>query len=369
MATKGKKGEEAITQRYLRITDIAKEPLDFLSPICGYEKMSLVSLEEAVEKLVDLLPTIQSHAYIAKQKCKKPSDGLSQDESASIMLYTMGWEPLDECLYFVLNDTLRSANREKLKPWFLYLRLFLSGLFRLPVIREVVHRGIKMDLSKEYRMGETIIWWGFSSCTTALNVLQSEQFLGKTGTRTMFTIQCESGRDIRNHSYFSSEDEVLLLAATQFKVIGYLDQGDLHVIHLKEEPSPFPLLQPVPLTSSSNNSTTSKPAVPQTKTASPETSRPFEKPPSISLASKPVITSVQPKPTEILPTPQPTTVKLSQPQCRNLDLEKKLADNKNVTMLNLKSMNLTDEDMEIVAYCALRTNTVNAIVLIFSIAR
>ncbi|CAF3840761.1 unnamed protein product [Rotaria sp. Silwood1] len=112
-----------------------------------------------------------------------------------------------------------------------------------------------------------------------------------------------------------------------------------------------------------------EPAVPQTKTASPETSRTFEKPPSISLASKPIITSVQPKPTEILPTPQPTTVKLSQPQYRNPDLEKKLADNKNVTMLNLKSMNLTDEDMEIVAYCALRTNTVNAIVLIFSIAR
>lgn len=242
-------------QFYLRITDIDKEPLDFLSPICGYEKMPLVSLEKAVEKLVDLLPTIQSHAYIAKQKCKKPADGLTQDESAAIMLYTMGWEPLDECLYFVLNATLRSADRQKLKPWFLYLRLFLSGLLRLPPVHDVVHRGIKMDLSKEYQMGETIIWWGFSSCTMALNVLQSEQFLGKTGTRTMFTIQCKSGRDIRNHSYFSSEDEVLLLAATQFKVTGYLDQGDLHVIQLKEEPSPFPLLQPVPIISVATDST------------------------------------------------------------------------------------------------------------------
>ncbi|CAF3125538.1 unnamed protein product [Rotaria sp. Silwood2] len=111
--------------------------------------MPLVSLEEVVEKFVDLLPTIQSHAYIAKQKRKKPADGLSQDESASIMLYTMGWEPLDECLYFVLNDILRSADRQKLKPWFLYLRLFLSGLLRLPLIRDTVQRGIKM--------GETII--------------------------------------------------------------------------------------------------------------------------------------------------------------------------------------------------------------------
>ncbi|CAF4900171.1 unnamed protein product, partial [Rotaria socialis] len=48
----------------------------------------------------------------------------------------------------------------------------------------------------------------------------------------MFTIECESGKDIRNHSFFPSEDEILLLAATQFKVIGCLDQGDLHVIQL-----------------------------------------------------------------------------------------------------------------------------------------
>ncbi|CAF1061351.1 unnamed protein product [Rotaria sordida] len=356
MTTKGKK-EEGITQRYLRITDIAKEPLDFLSPICGYEKMPLVSLEEAVEKLVNLLPTIQSHAYIAKQKCKKPADGLSPDESASIMLYTMGWEPLDECLYFVLNDTLRSANRQKLKPWFLYLRLFLNGLLRLPLIRDVVHRGIRMDLSKEYRMGETIIWWGFSSCTIALNVLQSEQFLGKTGTRTMFTIQCESGRDICNHSYFSSEDEVLLLAATQFKVIGYLDQGDLHVIHLKEEPSPFPLLQPVPLVSSSNDSTTSKPAVSQTKSISSKTDQTSETFSSVNLASKPAITSVQPKPLKTFPTSQPTNVSLSQPQYRNPELEKKLAEKKNTAKLELESMNLTDKDMEIVAHYALKNNT------------
>ncbi|CAF5131503.1 unnamed protein product, partial [Rotaria sp. Silwood1] len=104
-------GEEAIAQRILRLTDIAQEPLEFLSPISGYEEMPLVSLEETVEKLVHILPTVQSYAYVAKQRCKNPADGLTQDESASIMLYTMGWEPLDKCLYVVLNATLRTANR------------------------------------------------------------------------------------------------------------------------------------------------------------------------------------------------------------------------------------------------------------------
>ncbi|CAF4617497.1 unnamed protein product, partial [Rotaria sp. Silwood2] len=231
-------GEEAMTQRILRLTDIAQEPLEFLSPISGYEEMPLVSLEEAVEKLNSV-------------------DGLSQDESASIMLYTMGWEPFDKCLYVVLNATLRAANRQKLKPWLLYLRLFVSALSRLPPLHETVYRGIKLDLSHEYTKGETIVWWGFSSYTIDVSVLQSELFLGKEGIRTMFTIKYDSIRDIRKHSYYPMEDEMLLPAGTQFKVTGCLDQGDLRIIQLKETQPPFPLLQPVPFTSQSINSSSS----------------------------------------------------------------------------------------------------------------
>ena len=241
-------GGDAIAQRFLRITDILQEPLEFLAPIGGYERTPVVSLEEAVAELVPILPAVQSHAYVAKQRCKKPADDLTQDESASIMLYTMGWEPLDECLYVVLNNALRSPDRQQmLKPWYLYLRLFLNALFRLPLLRETAYRGVKLDISDRYIEGETIVWWGFSSCTTSIGILKSTVFFGKTGTRTMFTIQCESARDIRKHSYYPAEDEVLLLAATQFKVISCLDQGDLHIIQLKETRPPFPLLQPVPV--------------------------------------------------------------------------------------------------------------------------
>ncbi|CAF4653655.1 unnamed protein product, partial [Rotaria magnacalcarata] len=37
------------------------------------------------------------------------------------------------------------------------------------------------------------------------------------------------------------------MAATQFKVMGSLDQGSLHIIQLEETTPPFPLLQPVPI--------------------------------------------------------------------------------------------------------------------------
>jgi hypothetical protein len=239
-------GGEELAQRILRITDVAQEPNQFLLPISGYEKLPPVPLEIAVEELMDILPMVQSFAYVAKQRCEEPADGLSQDESAAIMLYTIGWEPLTECLYFALNTTLRSTDRQKLRPWLLYLRLFLGGLSRLPSVAQTVFRGVKLNLSKTYILGKTAVWWGFSSCTTSLNILQSEDFLGKRGTRTMFTIECESGKDIRNHSFFPAEDEILLLAATQFKVTGCLDQDDLYLIHLKETRPPYPLLPPIP---------------------------------------------------------------------------------------------------------------------------
>ncbi|CAF1145477.1 unnamed protein product [Rotaria sordida] len=241
-------GAEAIAQRILRITDIVHEPLEFIAPIGGYEEMPLVPLEIAVEPLVPIPPAIQSHAYVAKQRCTNLVDELTQDESASIMLYTMGWKPLDKCLYIVLNDTLRSPDRQqKLEPWYLFLRLFLNALFRLPSLPKTAYRGVKLDLSQRYIKGETIAWWGFSSCTTAVGVLNSKSFLGTTGDRTMFTLQCQSARDIRKYSYFPAEDEVLLMAGTQFKVVSCLNQGDLHIIQLEETRPPFPLLQPVPI--------------------------------------------------------------------------------------------------------------------------
>jgi hypothetical protein len=239
-------GEEASSHRILRITDITEEPHDFLLPISGYEYLPLVSLEVAVEKLVDLLPAIKNYTLIAKQRCQHPADGLTQDESAAIMLYSMGWEPRDQCLCFVLNTTLRSSTRRRLKPWFLYLRLLLNGLFRLPLISGTIYRCAKLDLSSRYIMGRTIVWWGFSLCTTLLYTLQSEQYLGKTSSRTLFIIECRSSRDIRKHSFAPSADELLLLPATQFQVIDCLDQGDLHIVRLKEIQPFFPLLQPVP---------------------------------------------------------------------------------------------------------------------------
>jgi hypothetical protein len=91
MTTDGGNEEENETQRILRFSDIAKEPLEILMPIGGYEEMPIVPLEIAVEPLISFLPSVESYAFVAKQRCKDPPpDDLTIDESASIMLYSMG---------------------------------------------------------------------------------------------------------------------------------------------------------------------------------------------------------------------------------------------------------------------------------------
>ncbi|CAF3795354.1 unnamed protein product [Rotaria sp. Silwood1] len=226
-----------------RITDVQYEPGKLLMPIEGYEKMKLGSLEEAIEFLVAIVPDIRRKAYIAKQRCQEPKDGLTSDESASIFLYTMEWDP--DCVYSLLNRALRSEKRQALRPWFSYLKLMLSALWKLPSHKLVVYRGVKLDLSAEYSIGKTTIWWGFSSTTQSIQVLESEQFLGKTGIRTLFDIQCSNAKIIRNHSYYTAEDEALLLPATQLEITGKLDSGNgLHIITMKETEPVFPLLEP-----------------------------------------------------------------------------------------------------------------------------
>ncbi|CAF3381493.1 unnamed protein product [Rotaria socialis] len=228
----------------LRLTDIVKEPLRALPPIDGYEEMPLVSLEVAVAPLESFLPSIQRYVDVAKQSCREPVDSLSPDESAAIRLFTMVWEPLDECLYVALNAVLRSPQRSFLKSWFLFLKLFLTAFNRLPsTSRCNVYRWTELDLQLQYTKGKPVIWWGFSSCTASIEAFESKRVLGKSGPKTLFAIECFSGKDIRKHSYNPSDDEILLCPGTYFEVVSCIDaRADLHIIQLKETMPPFQLL-------------------------------------------------------------------------------------------------------------------------------
>ena len=229
-----------------RVHDVLSEHGRLLLPIEGYEKFRLMTLEEAVQPLIAFFPpgSLMYRVSIANERCKNPSDGLSSDESASIMLYTMGWSTTEGSFYFNLNDTLRIEDRDKLKPWFGYLRLFIGALSRLPPVNDTVYRGVKRDMRDEYPLNSNKTWWGFSSCTDKMQLLEAERFCGTTGTRTIFNIRCLGGRDIRNHSYFHNENEILLLPGRYFRVkSNYHGNDGLLIIDLVEIKPQYELLK------------------------------------------------------------------------------------------------------------------------------
>jgi len=106
-----------------------------------------------------------------------------------------------------------------------------------------VWRGVREDLSALYPKNKEFAWWAFSSCTGSVDVLESSNYLGKSGSRTIFSIQTNSGKLIRAHSYFENEDEILLPPGMYLKVIGSLNPAEgLHIIQLCEIPPPYPML-------------------------------------------------------------------------------------------------------------------------------
>ncbi|CAF0759221.1 unnamed protein product [Didymodactylos carnosus] len=214
-----------------------------LAPISGYDKKPLMSLEETVKPLLNILPELTLYIWVAMENSKHGLDGLISDESAAIHLYTMEWSGQKNSLYYLLNCALREIARQRLIPWSGYLKLLLTALFKLPPVEATVWRGVRADLSQEYVEGSFRTWWALSSCTNRIKVLESPSYIGNVGVRTLFSINCQNGKSIRTHSYFKKEDKILLMPGTCFEVVTEMNLAEgLHIIHLQEKEPPVQLL-------------------------------------------------------------------------------------------------------------------------------
>ena len=128
------------------------------------------------------------------------------------------------------------------------MRLFLTGLSIIPSTgHRTIYRGVKLNLRNRYKEGARIVWWAFSSCTKILGVLEKEQFIGKSGTRILFAIECDTRKNIHEHSFYPDEDERLLLPDGEFEVVSSVDMGNQRsMIQLKEVEPRFPNIAFVP---------------------------------------------------------------------------------------------------------------------------
>ncbi|CAF1341175.1 unnamed protein product [Rotaria sp. Silwood1] len=216
-------------------------------PIVGYAQEEILPLAEACTPLIPIVHNILAYVSFALEHTSdEPADGLTRDESASIRLYTIEWTGEYSSLYSILNETLRTSDRENLRPWFKYLKLFLSALVKLPCAPpQTVWRGVRRNTVDDFPKGAHITWWAFSSTTTSLDLLENDLYLGKTGERTIFSIEAINGRDICAHSNFNNEEEILLLPGTYMEVQAQLNPAaELHIIHLKQKIPKELLLEP-----------------------------------------------------------------------------------------------------------------------------
>ena len=139
-----------------------------LDPIVGYAAEPILPLTEACAPLESIINDLSAYVQLALDGTPdEPSDGLTIDESAAVRLYTIEWQGSQRSLYSMLNRTLKNGDREQLRPYFKYLKLFLTALVKLPCVPPVtVWRGITKDQSANFPAGKRVTWWAFSSCTT-----------------------------------------------------------------------------------------------------------------------------------------------------------------------------------------------------------
>jgi hypothetical protein len=159
------------------------------SPIEGYQDMLVLTLEEAVAKIIPILPQVIDYVTTAKQEC--------------------------------------------MKPWFAFLKLFITALKKLPSVSDVFWRGVSHDVASEYTDNNVQIWWSVNSCSRQLPVVRL--FLNTNGT--LFSIQAMEGKDISSYSAFEIEQEVILMPGTRLRVKSKLDNFDnvLSIVHLEEQ--------------------------------------------------------------------------------------------------------------------------------------
>jgi len=208
-----------------RLKDGLDTRSDDLDGIVGIMSKPLVDLPDACKPLALTKAGEASQKFASKMSRKS----LSLDEAGALHLYTTNY------LYKALNAALRHADRKKALDYFLYLRLFLSALEKLPRTEKELYRGVALDLQHQYKVGSTVTWWAVSSSTPDLGVATS--FSGSK-TCTLFIISSLRSVGIRDFSQYKSEEEYILAPGTQFEVTKVLRKGSKVEIHMKELDQP-----------------------------------------------------------------------------------------------------------------------------------
>jgi NAD:arginine ADP-ribosyltransferase len=178
---------------------------------------------------------------LTQSDCSPVLKSVSTPEAAAITLYTMENTPREQSVYYMLNETLRSEDRARVRPWRDYIWLLCRALEKLPVPPQTtVFRGVRkppaeVTACQKETGHEPFCLSGFTSTTADLALLQSETFLGTHGPRLAWVLTLTDPgavRDVQPFSMLPGEKELLLLPNCRFSVSGALPTSDgLVLVH------------------------------------------------------------------------------------------------------------------------------------------
>ena len=166
------------------------------------------ALDEIGTKDTDTLLDSCKKTIETKWETINKNYALTKEEAVLITSYTYGGTSNVLSPYWIINKKLREDDTEdQLKSKKSYLRLLLRALRKLPRTKsQALYRGIKED-SYEYKVGEEIMWKGFSSTSTSMKATKHFLIDKATGeaSGTLFEIQPTWGYDISEFSRHQNE--------------------------------------------------------------------------------------------------------------------------------------------------------------------
>ena len=176
---------------------------DNFSPINGIGKAPTMTLAEAVSFAQGGVPALLGEnfdggVFLATRFARQHKDPgtLNKEEIAAIHFYTQ-----ESVFYAVMNQIMRARNREPLKPFFSYLKLFLGALYKLdlPPTPQTVYRGVKKQIYSIKNKGDEKVWWAFSSATASIGVLSNPVSLNTVCCNVQYVFEQREGYILRLH--------------------------------------------------------------------------------------------------------------------------------------------------------------------------
>eukprot|EP01103_Thecamoeba_quadrilineata_P005536 TRINITY_DN15317_c0_g1_i1.p1 TRINITY_DN15317_c0_g1~~TRINITY_DN15317_c0_g1_i1.p1 ORF type:complete len:256 (+),score=34.56 TRINITY_DN15317_c0_g1_i1:35-802(+) len=154
---------------------------------------------------------------------------LTRDQILSIILYTQQWDNVDGSVYSIINKILRERKQEYIEIWGDYLGLLFSALRVLPrekegIVFRVVQREFELKEIGYIPQTNTFgcfPWFGFTSTTRSL--VKIKGFIDPEKPSILFVIDLKYGVDLRMFSEVSTEEEIVLLPCSIFKVESSFD--------------------------------------------------------------------------------------------------------------------------------------------------